>query len=144
MTESFKSAYAKWAKMSGNSNTTVYVDGRAYMAGGGLYKNGRWLPITAAAGGGSFNTGQMFVAREAGPELVGKIGSGTAVMNNDQIVASVSAGVYKAVLAAMDGMGDGDRSVNIYLQGDAGRLFKVIQREAVQYTNTTGLSPFPA
>ena len=130
--------------------TNVKITGRAKaivasafgLAGGGLYRNGRWMPVTAAAGGGSFNTGQMFVAREAGPELVGKIGSGTTVMNNDQIVASVSAGVYKAVVEAMSG--SDDRTVNVYLQGDAGRLFKVVQKEAVQYINTTGLSPFPA
>ena len=41
------------------------------------------------------------MAREAGPELVGKIGKHTAVMNNNQIVDSVKAGVYEAVSAAM-------------------------------------------
>ncbi len=35
----------------------------------------------------------MFVAREAGPELVGTIGGRTAVANNDQIVEGISAGV---------------------------------------------------
>ena len=39
----------------------------------------------------------MFIAREKGPELVGTLGGHTAVMNNDQIVASVSAGVAKAI-----------------------------------------------
>lgn len=65
-------------------------------AEGGIYKNGRWIPVTAAAGGGAFNTGQMFIAREAGPELVGTIGGHTAVMNNNQIVSSVAAGVASA------------------------------------------------
>lgn len=107
---------------------------------GGLYRNGRWQPITMAAGGGSFSSGQMFIAREAGPELVGKIGGGTGVMNNDQIVASVSAGVYEAVVSAMAG---NDRDVNVYLVGDANKMFKVVQKEARQYMNSTGLSPFP-
>lgn len=40
--------------------------------------------------------GQLFIAREAGPELVGTLGGHTAVMNNDQIVASVSNGVAMA------------------------------------------------
>lgn len=48
------------------------------------------------ATGGFPDSGQMFVAREAGPELVGTIGSRTAVVNNDQIVESVSQGVYEA------------------------------------------------
>jgi hypothetical protein len=39
----------------------------------------------------------LFVARENGAEMVGRIGGHTAVMNNDQIVASVSAGVARAM-----------------------------------------------
>lgn len=36
--------------------------------------------------------GELFVAREAGPELVGSIGNRTAVANNDQIVEAVPKG----------------------------------------------------
>ena len=46
--------------------------------------------------GGFLSTGQMFIAREAGPELVGNIGRRTAVVNNEQIVSSVSRGVAEA------------------------------------------------
>lgn len=46
--------------------------------------------------GGLVTPGQIFVAREAGPELVGSFGGYTAVMNNNQIVESVSNAVYKA------------------------------------------------
>lgn len=49
--------------------------------------------IQKKAEGGFVNSGEMFVAREAGPELVGRIGRRTAVANNDQIVTSVSEGV---------------------------------------------------
>lgn len=67
-------------------------------ATGGIYKNGTWKPIQNYANGGILGThGQMFIAREAGPELVGTLGGHTAVMNNDQIVASVSAGVARAI-----------------------------------------------
>ena len=48
------------------------------------------------ATGGFPETGQMFIAREAGAELVGNIGRKTAVVNNEQIVASVSRGVADA------------------------------------------------
>lgn len=48
------------------------------------------------AAGGFPTTGQMFLAREAGPELVGTIGNRTAVMNNEQIVDSVAQGVAEA------------------------------------------------
>lgn len=58
--------------------------------------NGASIKFGAYASGGMVDAGQMFVAREAGPELVGTIGNQTAVVNNDQIVASVSQGVYEA------------------------------------------------
>ena len=48
------------------------------------------------ASGGFPETGEMFIAREAGPELVGSIGRKTAVANNDQIVAGIASGVASA------------------------------------------------
>ena len=56
--------------------------------------------IDLRAGGGFPDTGQMFIAREAGPELVGRIGRRTAVANNDQIVQ----GIASAVRSAMSGV----------------------------------------
>lgn len=57
------------------------------------------------AEGGFPQQGQMFIAREAGAELVGNIGGSTAVANNDQIVTAVSDGVYRAVSQAMSEQG---------------------------------------
>ena len=50
----------------------------------------------AYATGGFPDHGEMFIAREAGPELVGRIGSRTAVANNDQIVDGITYGVSTA------------------------------------------------
>lgn len=109
-------------------------------ADGGIFKNGRWQPVTTYAGGGTPGVGQMFVAREAGPELVGTIGGHTAVMNNDQIVSSVAAGVARAVASVM---GSFSGSPTVVLEGDAQNLFRVIRTEARNYVNATGRSPFP-
>ncbi len=54
------------------------------------------IPYPTFAQGGFPTQGQMFVAREAGPELVGTIGGRTAVANNDQIVEGITAGVEYA------------------------------------------------
>ena len=129
----------------GSRARQIVLNAYSRRAKGGLYRNGKWQPITAAANGGSFTTGQMFVAREAGPELVGRIGSGTSVMNNDQIVASVSAGVakgaYEAFVSAM--RDTGGNGTQVVLEGDAAKMFRVVQRQAVQYMNSTGQAPFP-
>ena len=83
-------------------------------ANGGIFKNGKWQPITNYAAGGLPPVGQMFVAREKGPELVGTINGSTAVMNNNQIVSSVASGVYSAVKSAM-GSNNNQQVFNIYL-----------------------------
>lgn len=50
----------------------------------------------ARAAGGFVDSGQIFIAREAGPELVGTIGNKTAVANNSQIVEGIQRGVQDA------------------------------------------------
>lgn len=86
------------------------------------------------ATGGFPTSGQMFVAREAGPELVGTIGGHTAVANNDQIVAAVSQGVASAVASVMSG----SQNVTVTLEGDAKGIFKVVQKEGRAYSARTG------
>lgn len=93
-----------------------------YLAGGGLVKN----------------SGQLFVANEAGPELVANVGRKTAVMNNDQIVDSVSRGVYEAVVAAM-GSSRGDQVVEAKVNDKV--LFEVMVSRARQETVRTGYNP---
>lgn len=66
------------------------------------------------ATGGFPDEGQLFVAREAGPEMVGTIGGRTAVGSNDQIVEGIRQGVYDAVLAANNN-GNSDVSVRVFL-----------------------------
>lgn len=67
------------------------------------------------ASGGYPSEGQLFVAREAGPEMVGAIGGRTAVANNDQIVEGIRQGVYDAVSAAMAQNNSDDRPIRVFL-----------------------------
>lgn len=59
------------------------------------------INIPAKADGGFVETGQLFLAREAGAEMVGSINGHTAVANNDQIVQGIESGVYTAVANAL-------------------------------------------
>lgn len=63
----------------------------------GLSGMGVSLGISGFATGGFPDSGQIFLAREAGAEMVGSIGGHTAVANNDQIVEGISYGVRQAV-----------------------------------------------
>ena len=57
---------------------------------------GTGTKISAYASGGYPSEGQLFMAREAGPELVGTMHGRTAVANNDQIVEGIAGGVREA------------------------------------------------
>lgn len=76
--------------------------------------------IQYMAEGGFVDEGQLFIAREAGAEMVGAMGRRTAVANNDQIVEGISAGVsvandgvIAAIYALMNIIEDKDLSVSI-------------------------------
>lgn len=111
-------------------------------AKGGIYSNNRWLPVTRYATGGLPKSAEMFMAREAGPELVGRIGSRTAVVNNDQIVASVSEGVYRAVVAAL-GSGGNQQAINLALRliMDGKQTTQIVIDRINEMIDTTGQIP---
>ena len=73
------------------------------------------------ADGGFPKQGELFIAREAGAEMVGSINNKTAVANNDQIVDGISAGVAKAIMATGRNV-----NVNITAEGDAEGLLDFI------------------
>ena len=136
-----------WSSVTGFfGGKTVNVSTKATKkADGGVFSGGSWKPIKKYAVGGLPNMGQMFVAREAGPELVGTLGGHTAVMNNDQIVSSVSYGVAQAVKEVIQpllktSVGN-NRPIQISLDGKV--IFDSTRQSAQEYFNRTGMSPFP-
>lgn len=82
------------------------------------------LKIPRLAEGGFVNEGQMFIAREKGPEMVGTINGQTAVANNDQIVKGISSGVAKAMMAVYNTTGQ--NQVVIQAEGDTQGLMNFI------------------
>lgn len=83
------------------------------------------LKVSWYAQGGFPDMGELFVAREAGPELVGSIGRRTAVANNDQIVEAVSEGVARAVVS-VGGAGEQIIENHIYFGDD--KIYQSVQR----------------
>lgn len=96
------------------------------------------------ANGGFPNKGQLFVANEVGPEMVGTMDGRTAVANQQEITQGIASAVYPAVYNAVRAaMAESSNNINVTLQGDAENLFTMVQDKANNYTAMTGLSPFP-
>lgn len=83
------------------------------------------LHIKRLADGGFVDEGEMFIAREAGPEMVGTINGRTAVANNDQIVKGITDGVMIGVARAMQQSG-GTQKIVIEADGDTEGLLNFI------------------
>jgi hypothetical protein len=99
------------------------------------------LNVQWYASGGFPGVGEMFIAREAGPELVGSIGRKTAVANNDQIISGIESGVYRAIIAANSTNTGGTQTIRIINEIDG----DVVGEKVIQYYNgkviQTGVSP---
>lgn len=97
------------------------------------------------AKGGFPESGEMFMARESGPELVGRMGNKNAVANNNQIIEGIRSGVYEAVVNALESRSqskDEESEIHIYLEGDADKLFKIVRKKGLQYQKSTGKPVF--
>lgn len=84
------------------------------------YGTVRYLGAKLRAKGGLPPVGEIFIARESGPEMVGKMGNSSAVANNEQIVDGIRQGVYEAVTEAMknSSRGQDGGATHVYIDGE--------------------------
>lgn len=103
------------------------------------------VQIPAYADGGFPKEGQLFIANERAPELVGQIGNQTAVANNEQIVSGISRGVADAnsrleskidrLIEVNERIYRKDTSVKI---GPSAELGKVVTQSQERYKRVRG------
>ena len=123
-------------------NTLVQSIGRAFSTlnismGGTSFTRIPYISLPRFEQGGFPDAGQLFFARESGPELVGSIGGNSAVANNQQIIQGIEQGVYRAVTSAMGNGGD----TTMVFEADGEKFAKVVVREINNTIRRTGSSP---
>lgn len=136
--------------MSGTStaakNVVKSLFNALFKAEGGILTASGWQPIRGYASGGMPSSAEVFMARENGPELVGTIGGHTAVMNNDQIVASVANGVAQANMAQNELLRTQNALLRQILAKEVGitsrDIFNAVRSENNNHINRTGKSAF--
>ena len=94
--------------------------------------------------GGFPQMGQIFLARENGPEYVGTMGGHTAVANNDQIVEGIADGIYPAVYNAfMQALSryntNGSNNIQVFVGGK--EITDVVVKDINEATMMTGECP---
>lgn len=126
------------------TNTKTKVNGLFGTIG---YRNSLFPTLLTAAGGAYDipRDGQLFVSREAGPELVGKIGSRNSVANNEQIVAGIANGVRDAMSGMEERLARIEQNTGITANKDttvkimpSAALGRVNAQAAAMYGQMTG------
>ena len=88
---------------------------------------------------GGFPEDGLFMANHS--ELVGKFSNGkTAVANNDQITKGIEEAAYRGMIRALNQSNGRNSDVNVYLQGDAAGVFRLVQNENSRMKKVTGKS----
>lgn len=113
---------------------------------GGAFFGGKWHNIAQYASGGLPSHGSMFVAGEAGAEVVGHVGGRTEVLNESQLASTM----YSAVSSAMAQQNAILLKQNEYLSGILAKdygissrdIFNATRSEANSYFNRTGRPAF--
>lgn len=74
--------------------------------------------IPHLAMGGIVESGQLFIANESGPELIGNIGNRTAVANSQQITEGIENATYNAMTRALNNSNGNNPYFNVYVGND--------------------------
>lgn len=113
-----------------------------YGSGWGEFVRGSELGLYAS-GGSIENNGSLFIAGEAGPEIVADMGSRTGVMNVDQMEAAVANGnigvinaIYGMANAIVKAVESIDTDVTLDGQSLANKLYQYNKNAATRYGAT--------
>lgn len=155
-------ATANITKATGKTNVTLTATAK-----GGFLNHGVWNDIPQYASGTSKAHGSLFVAGEAGPEVVGHIGGRTEVLNRSQLAATMYSAVTSALASlqfnvtapsysASTGASEGDTENMLYrafvraiedtgmddpsIELDGDTLYKSVVRRNRQNTRATGVN----
>lgn len=120
------------AGIKGNMGTTISLKE------GGLFGSTvKTFTVSAYAEGGFPTTGDLFLANEAEPELIGRMGNKTAVANNDQIKEGIREAAYAAMTQALSENNEGHKT-EVYIGNE--KVYEGYSRYQNYQNNKYGVS----
>jgi phage-related protein len=130
-------------QMVSDANSLAGLTGKKYShVGGYTMQQAQRFNIEMFANGGFPRSGEMFIAREAGAEMVGSIGSKTAVANNDQIERAIFNAVLTAMSQAMANGSSQPIELNQKIELDGDVIYNNQQRVSARRGINFGLGAF--
>lgn len=130
-------------QMVSDANSLAGLTGKKYSHVGGYnMQQAQRFNIEMFANGGFPRSGEMFIAREAGAEMVGNIGGKTAVANNDQIERAIFNAVLTAMSQAMANGSSQPIELNQKIELDGDVIYNNQQRVSARRGINFGLGAF--
>nr|DAW42898.1 MAG TPA: minor tail protein [Bacteriophage sp.] len=130
-------------QMVSDANSLAGLTGKKYShVGGYTMQQAQRFNIEMFANGGFPRSGELFIAREAGPELVGSIGGKTAVGGNDQIERAIFNAVLTAMSQAMANGSNQPIELNQKIELDGDVIYNNQQRVSARRGINFGLGAF--
>lgn len=130
-------------QMVSDANSLAGLTGKKYShVGGYTMQQAQRFNIEMFANGGFPRSGELFLAREAGAEMVGNIGGKTAVANNDQIERAIFNAVLTAMSQAMANGSSQPIELNQKIELDGDVIYNNQQRVSARRGINFGLGAF--
>lgn len=130
-------------QMVSDANSLAGLTGKKYSHVGGYnMQPAQRFNIEMFANGGFPKSGELFIAGEAGAEMVGNIGGKTAVANNDQIERAIFNAVLTAVSQAMANGSSQPIELNQKIELDGDVIYNNQQRVSARRGINFGLGAF--
>lgn len=130
-------------QMVSDANSLAGLTGKKYShVGGYTMQQAQRFNIEMFANGGFPRSGELFIAGEAGAEMVGNIGGKTAVANNDQIERAIFNAVLTAMSQAMANSNSQPIELNQKIELDGDVIYNNQQRVSARRGINFGLGAF--
>lgn len=130
-------------QMVSDANSLAGLTGKKYSHVGGYnMQPAQRFNVEMFANGGFPRSGELFLAREAGAEMVGNIGGKTAVANNDQIERAIFNAVLTAMSQAMANGSSQPIELNQKIELDGDVIYNNQQRVSARRGINFGLGAF--
>lgn len=127
----------KTATVKAGSNAKPGTTIMTPWATGGVFSNGFWKALPQYASGTTNAYGSLFLAGEAGPELVGHVGGRTEVLNKSQLASAMFSAVRSAMAPVAIGFASAAASLRGYNEEDMAEMLDLVRtgNEARQTQN---------
>lgn len=129
-----------WIGKTINVGVNLFSNWISRRKNGGILSDGMWSDIPQYANGTRNAHGSLFLAGEAGPEIVGHVGGRTEILNRSQLASTMYSSVIRAMTPAMSAIANAVNATAYYNSNDDSSVMEAMLDE-MRAMNESGINP---